>query len=56
MHLLIFQYLVDNLLPQIADGWLTTPLVAHSLNSLRRSMSADVVVQLLLMIVDIVHH
>ena len=53
MYLLIFLYLVDNLLPQIVGGWLATMLVAHSLNSLRMSMSVDDMAELLLMIVNV---
>ena len=56
MYLLISQYLADDLLPQIVDGWLTTLQVAHSLNSLRMSMSVDVVAELLLVIVNVVEH
>ena len=53
MHLLIFLCLVDDLLPQTAGGWLATMLLAHSLNSLRMSMSVDDVAEMLLMIVNV---
>ena len=56
MYLLICLYLVDNLLPQTVDGWLTMTLPLRNQNSQRKSTSVDAVAELSLMLVAVAQH
>ena len=55
-YLLICLYLLGNLLPQTVDGWITTLIVAHNLNSLKMSMFVDAGTELSLMLVAALRH